>query len=64
MKSEIIKTKIVVVFCLIIGAFSLLIYTETFGNKNTYPGIWLLNTVMAFCMFIIQGVKLVILRNK
>lgn len=64
MKDKIIETKIAVIIYLMIGALNLLIYTETFGNDNKYPGIWLLNTVMWFCMFIIQGVKLEILRNK
>lgn len=64
MKDKIIETKIALVFFFIGGVVNLLIYTEIFGNDNEYPGLWLLNTVINFCMFIIQGVKLEILKNK
>jgi len=64
MKHKIIETKLLAVVYLIYGALNLLIYTEFFGNDNKYPGLWLLSTVIGFCMFIIQGVKLEILRNK
>lgn len=62
MKGKIAETKFRAVVFLIFGVVNLLIYTEIFGNHDKYSGLWLLNTVFNFCMFIIQGVKLEILR--
>ena len=64
MKNKIFEAKLWVVFWLIAGVCNYLIYMEVFANVNKLSYPWLLNTIFCFCMFIISGVELVILRNK
>lgn len=64
MRDKIIGTKISLLFSLLGGILNLLVYTESFGNHNNYPEFWLISVILYFCMVIILGVKLEILRNK
>lgn len=63
--NKIKETKIVVIFCLIFGVFNFCIFVYDLENdKDWLTYGWLLWTILSFCMFIIHGVKLEILRNK
>lgn len=64
MREKIITTKVWLIFSLLGGILNLLVYTESFGNHNNYPEFWLIGAILYFCMVIILGVKLEILRNK
>ena len=48
---------------LIFGAHFFAVYSKWYLD-NKYTNLWLLCTIFSFCMFIIYGVKLEILRNK
>lgn len=63
MKDKIIETKSFLIMWLIFGAHFFAVYSKWYLD-NEYTNLWLLCTIFSFCMFIIHGVKLEILRNK
>lgn len=64
MKEKIIETKFILILYLVSAILNFLMYRECFGNHNQYPTLWLVISIVGFCMFIIYGVKIEILRNK
>ena len=48
---------------LILAVHFFAIYSKWYFNSS-FTNIWLLFSIFSFCMFIIYGVKLEILRNK
>lgn len=64
MKEKIFEVKLWVVFWLIAGILNYWIYVILLNKGNEAKHVWVLNTIFCFCMFIISGVELLILRNK
>ena len=65
MKDKTTGTKITLILYLISGIANFSIFCYDLENdKDWLTYGWLLWTILAFCMFIIQGVKLEVLRNK
>ena len=63
MKHKIIETKLFLIMWLMLGVHFFAVYSKWYLD-NKYTNFWLLCTIFSFCMFIIYGVKLEILRNK
>ena len=63
MKEKIIETKTFLLFWLILAVHFFAIYSKWYLNTH-FTNFWLLFSIFSFCMFIIYGVKLEILRNK
>jgi len=64
MGDKIIETKIIIVILFFHAVFNFLIYSETFGNVNKYSELWLLTTILSFCLLVVYMIKLEILRNR
>jgi len=65
MREKIIETKALLIYWLVLAIHFFTIYSKWYLTNAAKPGnFWLLFSIFSFCMFIIQGVKLEILRNK
>lgn len=64
MKNKIFEAKLWVVFWLIAGIVNYLTYVDLLNKGDEDKHVWVIFTIFCFCMFIISGVELVILRNK
>lgn len=58
------STKLIVSLCLLLGILNFLIFAYDLENDKDWMTYgWLLCTIFGFCMFIIYGIKLEILRE-
>lgn len=65
MKDKIINTKIFVIFWLVCGVLNFGVFAyDLEKDKDWLTYGWLLYAIVSFCMFIVYGVKLEILRNE
>ena len=58
------ETKLMTTFWLISAIINFLAYFGALGFSSKIPYIWLLYSIIGFCMFIIYGVKLELERWK
>ena len=64
MKDKIFEAKLWVVFWFIAGVLTYWGYVYLLTKGDEIKHIWLFETILCVCMFIIKGVELVILRNR